>query len=88
MIVAGVLIETTPGAAPQLATRLLGSPGIELQGGDGVRRIAAVVTGADGSALEALSERLLQEHPEILGIYPTFIGDDTAGVEPGDGGAP
>jgi nitrate reductase NapAB chaperone NapD len=76
MIVAGVVIETVEGAAPRVAARLLALPGLELQGGDGDRRLAAVFTGTDGRALEALAERLVQEDPEVLGVFPTFVGDD------------
>lgn len=81
MVVAGVVIDTVLGAAPLVASRLLGEPGIELQGGDGVRRIAAVLTGADGAALEAFAERLLGQHHEIIGIFPTFVGDDAEAEE-------
>lgn len=80
MLIAGILIETVRGAGPDVASRLFAVPGIELQGGDGVQRIAAVLTGPDGTALEALAERLVADHPEILGIFPTFVGDDEDGA--------
>lgn len=75
MVVAGVLIETTPGAAPLVAGRLALAPGVTLQGGDGTRRIAAVLEAADGAALEALTEQLLRDDERILGVFPTFVGD-------------
>jgi hypothetical protein len=75
-VVAGVVIETLPGAQARVASRLAGEPGIELAGGDGDRRIAAVWTGADGAELERLSDRLLAADPEVLGIFPTFVGED------------
>jgi hypothetical protein len=75
MVVAGVLIETTPGAAPLVAGRLALAPGVTLQGGDGTRRIAAVLEAVDGAALEALTERLLRDDERILGVFPTFVGD-------------
>ena len=75
-IVAGVLVETTPGAEPRVAARLAREPGISLIGGDGRSRIAAVWHAPDGKALESLSRRLLSEDREILGIYPTFVGQD------------
>ena len=78
MIVAGVVIETVAGAAPRVAARLLSEPGLELRGGDGDRRLAAVFTGEDGAALEALGERLLRSDEEILGLYPTFVGAEDA----------
>ena len=82
MIVAGVVIETVDGAAPRVAARLLAVPGLELQGGDGDRRLAAVFTGADGAALEALTERLVAEDPEVLGVFPTYVADDDVPAGP------
>jgi len=76
MIVAGVVIETAPGAAPRVATRLLHERELELQGGDGDRRLAAVFSGRDGAALEALAERLVQENAEVLGVFPTYVADE------------
>jgi hypothetical protein len=77
MIVAGVVIETAPGAAPRVAARLLGerASGLELHGGDGDRRLAAVFTAADGAALEVLAERLVREYPDVLGVFPTYVAD-------------
>ena len=74
--VAGVGLLTRPGAGPRGAARLAGVPGLTLAGGDGDARLAAVWEGADGGTLEALAERLLAEDPDLLGVYPTFVGDD------------
>ncbi|ACG72192.1 conserved hypothetical protein [Anaeromyxobacter sp. K] len=82
MLVAGVVIETVPGAAPRVAARLLSEPALELEGGDGDRRLAAVFAGPDGAALEALADRLLATDDEVLGVYPTYVAD-----EPGHGEA-
>jgi hypothetical protein len=76
MIVAGVIIETAPGAAPRVAARLLRERGLQLQGGDGDRRLAAVFTGDDGAALEALADRLLSGDAEVLGVFPTYVADE------------
>jgi hypothetical protein len=76
VIVAGIVIETMPGAAPHAAARLLRREGLELQGGDGHRRLAAVWTAKDGATLEAFAKQLLAEEAEIVGIFPTFVGDD------------
>ncbi|MFO0581698.1 MAG: hypothetical protein U0229_05465 [Anaeromyxobacter sp.] len=74
--VAGVLLVTTPGAAPRVAARLAAAPGMTLAGGDGDSRVAAVWEAEDGEGLEALAARLLAEDPEVLGVFPTFVGDD------------
>lgn len=83
MIVAGVVIETVPGAAPRVAARLLGEPALELEGGDGDHRVAAVFEGPDGAALEALADRLLAGDDEVLGVYPTYVADDRGGSDAG-----
>ncbi len=85
-VVAGVVIETAPGAQARVAIRLAREPGVELAGGDGDRRIAAVWTGASGADLERLSERLLATDPEVLGVFPTFVGEDDATDAPGTRG--
>ncbi len=75
-MIAGVVIETAPGAEPRVAARLLRTPGITLHGGDGHHRIAAVLEGEDGATLEQLTERLLAGDEEILGVFPTFVGSE------------
>jgi hypothetical protein len=74
--VAGVLFVTVPGAAPRVAVRLAREPGLELAGGDGESRVAAVWEAQDGATLEALAQRLLAAEPELLGVYPTFVAQD------------
>jgi nitrate reductase NapAB chaperone NapD len=86
VIVAGVVIETVPGAAPRVAARLLHEPGLDLQGGDGDGRLAAVFTGPAGGALEALAERLMRAFPEVIGVFPTYVADD--GEEPAPAAKP
>lgn len=75
MILAGVVIETVPGAGPRVAARLLDTAGLELQGGDGDRRIAAVFTAVRGDALEALAEELVRNDAEVLGVFPTYVAE-------------
>jgi len=75
-VVAGVVVETVPGAIARVAARLGTQPGVTLQGGDGDRRLALTWEAADGATLEALAERLLREDAEVLGVFPTFVGED------------
>jgi hypothetical protein len=77
--VAGVVIVTAPSAGPRVAARLTAEPGLTLAGGDGDARIAAVWEGGDGRALEVLAELLLERDPEVLGVFPTFVGRDEEG---------
>ena len=74
--VAGVVIVTAPGAGPRVAARLVREPGLTIAGGDGDARLAAVWEAVDGRSLEALAEELMTRDPEVLGVFPTFVGDD------------
>jgi nitrate reductase NapAB chaperone NapD len=76
MTVAGILVETVPGAEPRVAARLARMPGLTLAGSDGDRRIAAVFEARDGATLEDLFQGLLRADEEILGVFPTFVGED------------
>ncbi len=75
-VVAGVVIETHPGQGPFVACRLGDLPGLEIVGGDGDRRLAAVWCAASGKSLERAVEALLRSDQDIIGIFPTFIGRD------------
>ena len=75
-VVAGVVVETLPGLAAVVAERLRALPGLSVHGDDGDRKIAAVFTGADGAALEALGEELLRTDEAIVGVFPTLVGQD------------
>jgi hypothetical protein len=74
--VAGIVFLTAPGAGPLVAARLASEPGITLEGGDGDSKVAAVWEAPDAATLESWSERLLAENPELLGVFPTFVGTD------------
>jgi hypothetical protein len=76
VIVAGVVIETLPGRAPRVALRIGASRGLRLAGGDGDRHLAAVVEAGEGRTLEAWADDLLTSDEEIVGVFPTFVGDD------------
>lgn len=79
MVIAGVVIETLPGRAADVAARLDGVSGLDVQGHDGDRRVAAVWSAPEGAQLESLSELLCRSDPDVLGVFPTFVGDDEAG---------
>ncbi len=76
MVVAGVVIETQAGKAPEVAERLAASGRVRVEGGDGDRRLAAVVSAATGAELERWAEVLLRTDVMVLGVFPTFVGED------------
>ena len=75
-MIAGVVVETLPGAAERVGARLGAAPGLALAGGDGDRRLAMVWEAEDGTALEDLARQLLAADPEVVGVFPTFVGQD------------
>lgn len=76
-MIAGVVIETLPGAARRVGERLAALPGVSVEGGDGRSRLATVWEAADGAGLEARARALLDQDAEIIGVFPTFLGDET-----------
>ncbi len=76
MIVAGVVIETRHGKAAEVAKRLDGAHGLDIAGSDADNRLAAVWTAADGETLEQLAKELVTSDDDVLGVFPTFVGDD------------
>jgi nitrate reductase NapAB chaperone NapD len=76
MVIAGVVIHTQPGTAPQVALRLQGLPGLTIHAGDGSSRLAAVWSADSATALETMAEDLVSGADDIVGVFPTFIGED------------
>jgi hypothetical protein len=76
MIISGVLFETVRGRAGTVAMRLARIDGLELVGTDGDNHLSAVWRGPDGWKLEREAEQLINSDNDILGIYPTFVGND------------
>lgn len=74
--VAGIVIVTAAGAGARVAARLAHERGLTVMGGDGDARLAAVWEAEDGRSLEGLAEEMLARDPEIVGIFPTFVGRD------------
>ncbi len=76
MLIAGVVIETLPGRAPEVALRLASRGGVQVKGGDGDRRLAVVVSAASGAELERWAEELVRDDEAVLGVFPTYVGED------------
>jgi len=74
--VAGLVFVTAKGAVPRVAARLATEEGLVLQGGDGDAQIAAVWEGESAEGLEALAARLMAADADLLGVFPTYFGED------------
>lgn len=76
MIVAGVVIETLPGKTASVAATLQAVEGLTIEGNDGNQRLACVLVGEHGRSLEDWAEELLESNSDIVGIFPTFVGEE------------
>jgi nitrate reductase NapAB chaperone NapD len=76
MIVAGVVIQTIPGRQADVIARLVDVPGLQIKGGDGRDRIAAVWSAESAHSLEEIVESLVEIDEDVIGVYPTFVGED------------
>ncbi|MCD4748155.1 MAG: hypothetical protein K8R59_02170 [Thermoanaerobaculales bacterium] len=81
-IVVGAVVETLQGRAPSVACRLESIADLNIVGGDGDRRLAIVWCSSSAKGLERAMERLVKDDEEILGIFPTFMGQDDGTTEP------
>ena len=75
-VVVGAVVETRPGRAPSVACRLESMVDLNVVGGDGDRRLAIVWCSSSAKGLERAMEQLVKGDEEILGIFPTFMGQD------------
>jgi nitrate reductase NapAB chaperone NapD len=80
MIIAGVLIQTLPGQAGVVSARLGCVDGLVVHGMDGDARVAAVWSAADADDLSRQAESLIKGDPQVVGVFPTFVGQATEDV--------
>ncbi len=78
VLIAGLVVHTVPAAAARVAARLRTETGLEVQGDDGDRRLATVLESESAEALERRIDELLAADEEIVGIFPTYVGEDDA----------
>lgn len=77
MIVTGVVIQTIPGRQADVSARLLDVPGLQLKGGNGEDKIAAVWSAESAQSLEEIVESLVDLDEDVIGVFPTFVAEDT-----------
>jgi nitrate reductase NapAB chaperone NapD len=75
MIVTGIIIQTLPGRQVEVVARLHGAPGLQMRGGNGDDRIAAVWSAETAQELEEIIESLVDLDEDVIGVYPTFVGE-------------
>ena len=77
MMVASIVIETLPGQARTVAERMGRLKGMGPLAADGDHRVLATWTVPDSDTLEGLSEVLQALNPEIVGVSPTPVGEES-----------
>jgi hypothetical protein len=78
MRLAMIVVETLPGRARAVAEDMGHIRGMAALTAEGDHRVVGTWTITDNDTLEGLSEVLQALNPEILEVYPTFVGDDQA----------
>ena len=76
MVISGVLFETVAGRVHAVAARLKHVKGIEISGTEGDNRVAVVWRGQHGASLLRAANQLIKSDPDILGVFPTFVGEE------------
>jgi hypothetical protein len=76
MVISGVLFETVAGRVEAVASRLRHVKGIEVTGTDGDNKVAALWRGQHGAGLLRAADQLIKSDPDILGVFPTFVGEE------------
>jgi hypothetical protein len=76
MRLAKIVVETLPGRARAVAEDMGHIKGMAALAAEGDHRVSGTWTIPDDDSLEALSEVLQAMNPEILEVYPTFVGED------------
>jgi hypothetical protein len=76
MLVAKIVVETLPGKADLVAEHMGHITGMALLSAEGDHRVTATWKVPDDDTLEGLSEVLQALNPEIVHVYPTFVGQE------------
>ena len=76
MLVARIVVETLPGKANLVAERMGHITGMASPSAEGDHRVTATWKVPDGDTQEGLSEVLQAFNPEIVHVYPTFVGQE------------
>jgi hypothetical protein len=76
MLVANIVVETLPGKAEAVAERLARLRGMGALAHTGDDRLTAIWKVPDCDNVEGLSEVLQAMNPEIVHVYPAFVGEE------------
>lgn len=76
MLVARIVVETLPGKADLVAEQMGHITGMASLSAEGDHCVTATWKVPDGDTLEGLSEVLQALNPDIVHVYPTFVGQE------------
>ncbi len=81
MIVASMIIKVKPEKAEETAKLISEIPSITTYGVHKEDNIIAVIEAETGKELESLSQSILREFENVLGLYPTYLTTDESDGE-------
>lgn len=74
-VVVGAVVETSPGATRSVGRYLERIEGVTIVGDDGRQRLAVVWEASEGQVLLESARALVRTREDVLGVFPTFVGD-------------
>ena len=75
-MLANIVVETLPGKAQAVAERMGRLKGMGALLAEGDHRVTGTWKVPDWDTVEGLSEVLQAMNPEIVQVYPAFVGED------------
>ena len=79
MLVASMIVKTTPERAEEVARQLGRMPNVTSYGVHGEENIVLVAEAHDEAQLANLSRYILDTFEDAWGVFPTFVGSDADG---------
>lgn len=76
MLIASMIVKAPSEKAPEIAAALEKIPGLTLYGVHKENNIIVVAEAETAGELEKLSESIMMEFPEVLGVFPTYLTSD------------
>lgn len=76
MLIASMIVKAPAENAPGIAQALEKIPGLTLYGVHKEENIIVVAEAESAAELEKLSQSIMLEFPEVIGVFPTYLASD------------
>lgn len=81
MLIASMIVKVIPEHAEEVAQQLERTPNITSYGVHKENNIIIVTEAHDVEQLENIARYILETYPDVLGVFPTFVGSEEEDVE-------